>query len=197
MFAARNAIFTKSGKTPVGFLTISTAQSSNVSFSYTVPSDASVLVVVGTSRSTTAGSATVDSVAMTKSVSYSNTDIIEIYTQLNPSPGSRTINVATGSSASGIFAMTFSNCASIGSTYTANTTDGQIAFSSAANSRNIYVVARRTSTGTGFTVSPAEYTSRASQIGTLNFNIGDIPTGGTVSVSGLTANVAAGLQLLA
>jgi hypothetical protein len=196
MFAARNAVFTASSKSAVEFLTISTAQSSSTPFSYTVPSNASVLVVVATFRSTTAGSATVDSVAMTKSVSYSNTDIIEIYTQLNPSPGSRTINVVT-TSTSGIFAMTFSNCASIGSTYTANTTDGQIAFSSAANSRNIYVVARRTSTGTGFTVSPAEYTSRASATSAFNYNIGDIPTGGTVSVSGLTANVAAGLQLLA
>jgi len=211
MFAARNAFLTGTvaQAPPVTFLGISSLQRVGTSFSYTVPTGASLLAVVVCSRNgaVTGSSVTVDSVSITRSVNYKeNTQgqTLDIYTQLNPTAGSRTI-VPSGSStgtATIVYALAYSNCASLGTTY-GNYTFGQttaaITFGSVANSVGLYVAYQRVNTA--ITISGTGVTSRVSgQTASLaqTYNIGDIATGGTVTNStGVTSPIIAGIQLLA
>ena len=210
MFAVRNAFMTGSAApaASVTFLGISSLQRVGTSFSYTVPTGASLLAVVVCSRSgsVTGSSVTVDSVAMTKSVNYkenSQGQTLDIYTKLNPTAGSRTI-VPSGSITGTntiVYALAYSNCVSLGTTYgyyTFGQTTAPITFGSVANSVGLYVAYQRTNfpitmSGTGVTSRVSGNTATAAQ----TYNIGDIPTGGTVTNStGVLSPIIAGIQLL-
>jgi hypothetical protein len=147
---------------------------------------------------------TVDSVAMTKSVNYSETtqgQTVDIYTQFNPTAGSRTI-VPSGSitgTSTVVYALAYSNCASLGTTYgyySFGVTAAPITFGTVANSVGLYAAYTRTTQT--LALSGTGVASRVSgTVSTQTYDFGDIATGGTVTASASTANpIIAGIQLL-
>jgi hypothetical protein len=208
MFAARNAFMTGNAApaAPVTFLDISSAQAIGTSFSYTVPTGSSLLAVImfWTSTTTTGAGVTVNSTSITRSVRVQGTNsTVDIYTQLNPTVGSRTIvpsGPSTGTNTTRVYALTYSNCVSLGSTYTAATnTNSSITFPTVAGSLGLYGAGFRglstlTVAGTGL-VSRASFSTGSNLV---NVNVGDIPGGTATATSSNTAISPgiAGIQLL-
>jgi hypothetical protein len=213
MFAARNAFMTGSAAPAAGvtFLDISSQQACGTSFSYTVPSNASLLAVIVALRGTSSSAAvSLDSVAMTKSLSNysSGSNTLNIFTKLNPTPGVCTINPTADAgyrsvTGSLVFAVTYSNCVSLGSNYN-NTinfgTSMSVTIPTVANSAGLYVLYTRVATT--ITASGTGLTSRAAgtQGTSYTYNIGEISGGGQISTTtaqSLSALGIASIQLLA
>jgi len=210
MFAARNAFMTGGAAPAAGvtFLDISSKQACGTSFSYTVPSNASLLAVIVVLRANnTSAAVTLDSVAMTKSLSNysSGSNTLNIFTKLNPTPGTSTINPTglSGVTSSLVFAVTYSNCVSLGSNYNNSINSGtsmSVTLPTVANSAGLYVLFTRVATT--ITASGTGLTSRAAgtQGTSYTYDIGEISGGGQISTTtaqSLSALGIASIQLLA
>jgi hypothetical protein len=152
---------------------------------------------------------TVDSTSITRSVRSTSgagaQNTLDIYTQLNPTVGSRTIlasGPSTGTTNTAVYVLTYSNCSSLGTTYSASTSgSSSITFSTVANGLGLYGGYFRSGANT-IVMSGTGLTSRAATARSnfVNINVGDIPSG-TATISPNTAvptlyPLIAGIQLL-